>query len=69
MMSSFCSMIPVADWILTRETIKRTNVLYPVCLKKYSKKLDKHLWRDLSGESCTITHHSLLKMNHILVEI
>ena len=43
MMSSFCSMVRVAGWILTREIIKRANVDYPVCLKKYWKKLDKHL--------------------------
>ena len=43
MMSSFCSMTRVADLILTREIIQRTNVLYPACLKKYWKKLDKHL--------------------------
>ena len=69
MMSSFCSMTRVADLILTREIIQRTNVLYPACLKKYWKKLDKHLWRGLFCESCTITHHSLLKMNHNLLEI
>ena len=62
MMSSVCSMTRVADWIVTRE-IMRTNVLYPVCLKKYWKKLDKHLWRGLFREICAITHHSLLKMN------
>ena len=69
MMSSFCSMTRVADWILTREIIKRTKVLYPVCLKKYWKELDKHLWRGLFCESCTNSHHSLLKMNHPLLEI
>ena len=42
MMNSFGSKTQ-ADWILTREIIKCTNVLYPVCLKKYWKKLDKHL--------------------------
>ena len=44
-MSSFCSMAREADWILTRKILKRTNVFYPVCLKKYWKKLDKHVWR------------------------
>ena len=68
-MSSFCSKTRAADWILTRELIKRTNVLYPVYLKKFWKKLNKHLWRGLFCESCTITHHSLLKMNHNLLEI
>ena len=68
MMSSVCSMTRVADWIVTRE-IMRTNVLYPVCLKKYWKKLDKHLWRGLFCESCTFTHHSLLKINHTLLGI
>ena len=63
MMSSFCSMVRVAGWILTREIIKRTNVFYPLCLKKYWKKLDKHLWRGLFCESCTIIHRALLKMN------
>ena len=43
MMSSFCSMARVAGWILAREMVKRTNVFYPVYLKRYSKKLDKHL--------------------------
>ena len=43
MMSSFCSMARIAGWILAREIIKRANVFYPVCLKKYWKKLDKHL--------------------------
>ena len=43
MMSSFCSMARVTDWILAKEIIKRTNGFYPVCLKKYWKKLDKHL--------------------------
>ena len=69
MMSSFCTRTRVADWILTREMIKRTNELYPVCLKKCWKKLDKHLRRGLFCESCTITHHNLLKMNHTLLEI
>ena len=63
MMSSFCSMVRVAGWILTREIIKRTNVFYPVYLKKYWIKLDKHLWRGLFCESCTIIHRALLKMN------
>ena len=35
MMSSFCSMARLAGWILTRKVSKCTNVLYPVCLKKY----------------------------------
>ena len=39
MMSSFCSMARVAGWILAREIYKRTNVLYPLCLKAYWKKL------------------------------
>ena len=68
MMSSCCSMAGVAGWILARETIKCTNVFYPVCLKKYGinicdKHQDKHLWQGLFCESCAITHHSLLKMN------
>ena len=69
MMSSFWSMTQVADWTLTREIIKYTNVLYPVGLKKSLKKLDKHLWRGPFSESCTFTHHSLLKMNHRLLGI
>ena len=69
MMSSLCSMTRVAAWILTWEIFKHTNVLYPVCLKKYWKKIDKHLWRGLFCEYCTITHRSLLKMNHTLLEI
>ena len=44
-------------------------MLYPVCLKKYTKKLDRHLWRRLFCGSCTITHHSSLKWNHTLLEI
>ena len=36
-------MTQIAGWILAEEIIKSTNVLYPVCLKKYWKKLDKHL--------------------------
>ena len=67
-MSSFCSLIRVAGWILKRKIIKRTNVLYPVCLKMYWGKLDKHLWWSLFCESCAITYHSLLKMNHTLLE-
>ena len=63
----FCSTRWVADWILTREIIKCTNVLFPICLKKYWKKLEKHLWQGLFYESCTITHHRLLKMNHTLI--
>ena len=43
MMSSFCSVARVAGWTLAREIIKRTNGFYPLCLKKYWKKLDKHL--------------------------
>ena len=54
MMSSFCSMARIAGWILVREIIKRTNVR----LKKYWKKLDKHLWQGLFCESCEITHHN-----------
>ena len=69
MISSFCRMTRVADWIFTREIIKRTNVLYPVCLKKYMKKLDKHFWRGLFCGNCTITYNSLLKWNHTLLEI
>ena len=63
MMSSFCSMVRVAGWIVTREIIKCASVDYSLCLKKYWKKLDKHLWWSLFCESSTITHHSLLKMN------
>ena len=43
MMTSFCSMARVPGWILAREIIKHTKVFYPACLKKYWKKLDKHL--------------------------
>ena len=43
MMSSFCSMARVAGWIIAREIVKRTNLFFPLCLKKYWKKLDKHL--------------------------
>ena len=32
MMSSFCSMARVADWILTREIVIRTNMLNSICL-------------------------------------
>ena len=39
MKSYFCSITQVAEWILTRELMKRTNVLYPVNLKNYWKKL------------------------------
>ena len=69
MMSSFCSMVWVAGWNLAQEIIKHTNVLYPICLKKYWKKLDKDLRRGLLSEICAITHHSLLKMNQTLPEI
>ena len=31
MMSSFCSMVWVAGWILPREIVKCTHVFYPVC--------------------------------------
>ena len=41
-------------------------MFYPVCLKKYWKKLDKHLWPGLFCGSCTITYHNLLKMNQTL---
>ena len=68
-MSSFCSMAQVAGLILTRQIIKSTNVFYPVCLKKYWKKIDKHLWWGLFRESYTITHHDLLKINHTLLGI
>ena len=34
LMISFCSMPWVADWFPLRKIIKRTNVFYPVCLKK-----------------------------------
>ena len=64
MMVWFCSMAQVADWIFTREIIKGTNVFYPECLKRFWKKLDTHLWWGLFCESWTITHYSLLKMNH-----
>ena len=63
MMNSFCSMTWVAGWILPREIIKRINVFYPVCLKKYLKNVDKHLWQCRFCESIAITHHSFLKMN------
>ena len=33
-------MTQIAGWILSGEIIKSTNVFYPVCLKKYWKKLD-----------------------------
>ena len=69
MVSSFCSMALVAGWIFAREIIRRTKVFYPVYLKKYWKKLDKHLWRDPFCESGTITHHSLLRYLDILLEI
>ena len=62
-MSSFSSMARVAGWILAREIIKSTNIFYPVCLKKYWKKLDKHLLRGLFCENCAIAQHNLLKMN------
>ena len=39
MKSYFCSMTQVAEWILTRELIERTNVLNTVSLKNYWKKL------------------------------
>ena len=60
MMSSFCSITRIAGWILAKYIIKCTNVFYPVCLKKYWKKLDKRLRRRLFCESCTITHHCLI---------
>ena len=65
-MGSFCSTLWLAGWFLLREIIKRIIVFYPACLKKYWKKLDKHLWRGLFCESCAITQHSLLKVNQIL---
>ena len=61
MMSSFCSMAWVVGCILAREITKRTNVCYPVRLKKYWKKLDKHLWRVPYCKSCAIANHSYLK--------
>ena len=42
--SSFCST-PWLAWLLLRKIIKRISVFYPLCLKKYWKKLDKRLWR------------------------
>ena len=65
-MSSFCWIPWLGGWFLIREIIKRTSVFYPVCLKKYWKKLDKHLWQGLFCETCAITHHSLLKVNQTL---
>ena len=64
--SSFCSMPWLAGWFLLRKIIEQISVFYPVCLKKYLKKLDKHLWRDLFSVSCTITHQSLLAVNQTL---
>ena len=43
------------------KNIKRTSAFYPICLKTYKKKLDKHLWWGLFCESCVITQHRLLK--------
>ena len=60
MMSSLCSKARLAGWILAREIIKCINVSH-LCLKKYWKKLNKHLWWDLFRESSAITLHSLLK--------
>ena len=60
-MSSYRSISWSVGWFLLREIIKCICVLYPVCLKKYWKKLDKHLWLVLFSESCVITHHTLLK--------
>ena len=65
-MISFCSMPWVAGWFPLREIMKRTSPFYPVCLKKYKKELDKHLWRGQFCESCVITHCSLLKVNQTL---
>ena len=65
MMSSFCSMVRLAGWILAREIIKWTIVFDSICIKKCRENLDKHLWRDVFCKSCAITHHSLLKMNQI----
>ena len=62
-MSSFCSMPWLAGWFLLKEIIKPTSVFYPICLKKYMKKQDKHLRCDLFCESCVIIHHSLLKVD------
>ena len=53
-MISFCSMPWIAGWFPLREIIKRTSVFYPLLLKKYKKKLDKHLWRGLLCERCVI---------------
>ena len=69
MISSFRRMTRVADWILSREIIKNTNVFYPRMFKKVLEKLDKHLWRGIFCESCMITNHILLKTNHFLLEI
>ena len=54
-MSSFCSMAWLAGWFLLRKIIRRTSVFYPVCLKKYWKKLEKHLSRSVFCESCNYT--------------
>ena len=53
--SSFCSMLWLSGWFLLRKIINRMSVFYPVCLKKYWKKLDKHLWRGLICKSCAVT--------------
>ena len=65
-MSSFCSMSWLADCFIPRKIVKRISVFYPVCLRKYWKRLDKHLWRGLFCENCAITHHSLHKVNQPL---
>ena len=62
-MSSSCSMPWLAGRFLVKEIFKRISVFYPVCLKKFWKNLDKHLWRGLLCESYVFTHHSLLKVN------
>ena len=46
-MSSFCSMPCVAGWFLLRSIIKRTNVFYPLCLKKYQIVMVSILWNSL----------------------
>ena len=65
-MSSFCSMLWLADWFLLKDIIKHISVFYPLYLTKYWKNLDKHLWRGLLCQSCAVTHHSLLKVNQTL---
>ena len=56
--SSFCSM-----WRLARRFLLRRITIHAISQKKYSKKLEKHLWHGpFCGESCCITYHSLLKV-------